>query len=70
MDMDWRFTDPCLYYKWTEQGLDIAVSWIDDNLIVGNEANVAQTKADQMDQFDCKDCGELNERLGNKNTKL
>ena len=42
------------------------VSWIDNNLIVGNETVVAETKKDLMDRFECKDCGKLNKYVGCK----
>ena len=27
--------DPCLYYKWSDAGLIVWTSWIDDNLVMG-----------------------------------
>jgi hypothetical protein len=60
-------SDPCLYYKWTENnGLVIIVSWIDDNLIVGSEAAVLEAKKDMMNRFECDDCGEIREYIGCK----
>ena len=29
--------DPCMYYSWTQWGLVIIISWIDDNMIVGSK---------------------------------
>lgn len=58
--------DPCLYFKWTQDGLAIMASWIDDNLIVGNEKVVLATKNDLMSRFECEDCGEITEYVGCK----
>ena len=58
--------DPCLYYKWTDNGLVMTVSWIDDNLIVGCEKAVLDTKAELMKRFECEDCGEMQEYIGCK----
>jgi Reverse transcriptase (RNA-dependent DNA polymerase) len=32
--------DPCLYYKWTDDGLVLWKSWVDDLLGIGSKANV------------------------------
>ncbi len=66
MEMEQSNADPCLYYKWTENGLALMVSWIDNNLIVRNEKVAEETKAKLMDRFDCSDEGELKEFVGNK----
>ncbi len=42
------------------------VSWIDDNLIVGNEKVATETKKNLMGQFDCSDEGELKKFVGKK----
>ena len=70
MDMKRSTADPCLYYDWTELGLVLIVSWIDDNLIMGTKEAVAKTKHELMSRFDCKDCGELDEYVGCRITKL
>ncbi len=57
-------TDPCLYYDWTDLGLVIILSWIDNILIVGSKQAVAMTKHKMMSRFECKDCGELDEYVG------
>ncbi len=36
--------DPCLYFKWMDDRLAIAMSCIDDNLIIGCEKAVLKTK--------------------------
>ncbi len=66
MKMERSNVDPCLYYKWTENGLALMVSWINDNLIVGNEKIAEETKANLMARFDCSDEGEVKEFVGNK----
>ena len=66
MKMERSTADPCLYFKWTEHGLVLIISWIDDNLILGSEKAVQETKDDLMSRFDCEDCGELNEYVGCK----
>ena len=40
MDKKRSTADPCLYFEWAENGLVIIVSWIDDNLIIGNSEAV------------------------------
>ena len=42
------------------------VSWIDDNLIMGNEKVALETKRNLMDCFDCSDKEELKKFVGNK----
>ena len=54
MGMQRSTADPCLYYDWTDLGLVIILSWIDDNLIVGNKQAVAVTKQELMSRFDCE----------------
>ena len=58
--------DPCLYYSWTQHGLVLIVSWIDDNLIVGTKAGIAEVKSKFMKCFDCTECGDLDEYVGLK----
>ena len=70
MKMERSTADPCLYFKWTDLGLVVLISWIDDNLIVGSEEAVTQVKKDLMDRFDCEDCGDLDEYVGCKITRL
>jgi len=58
--------DPCLYYKWTEHGLVVWISWVDDCLVCGSEEGVRIAKAQMMKQFECEDVGELKEYIGCK----
>ena len=53
--------DPCLYFKWGDNGLSIIASWIDDNIIIGHEKSVTDAKKELMSQFECEDCGEMKE---------
>ena len=69
MGMQRSTADPCLYYDWTDLGLVIILSWIDDNLIVGSKQAVSVTKQELMSRFDCEDCGELDEYVGCRLTR-
>ncbi len=66
MEMEQSNTDLCLYYNWTENGLALMVSWIYDNLFVGNEKIAEERKAKLMARIKCSDEGELKEFVGNK----
>ena len=70
MQMKRSKADPCLYYQWNALGLVMIVSWIDDNLIIGNGANMKNIKHELMERFDCEDCGVFDELLGCKITSL
>ena len=58
--------DPCLYYKHTDNGLVIWLSWVDDCLCIGPSIEVMKAKKDMMNLFDCEDVGEFNEYVGCK----
>jgi len=58
--------DPCLRYKWTEHGLSLWTSHVDDNLNVGSEENVKKAKELMSQQFECSDQGPIQEYLGCK----
>jgi hypothetical protein len=58
--------DPCLYFRWTVDGLVIWISWVDDCLTVGKDEGVYNAKASMMNLFDCDDVGELKEYVGCK----
>ncbi len=47
--------DPYSYHNWTNKGLVLMASWIDDNLIVGSDEAVSETKQKFMGLFDFKD---------------
>ncbi len=56
--------DPCLYHQFSEDGLVLIVSWIDNNLIIKSKKAVEKAKKMLMQKFDCKDCGDLEEYVG------
>ena len=58
--------DPCLYYKWGDEGLALWISWVDDCLVAGPESVVTKEKAKMKQLFDCDDIGELQEYVGCK----
>ena len=59
--------DPCLYFKW-EDGtrLNIWLSWVDDLLNLGKEADVNRSCEELKKHFDCDDLGKLEEYVGCK----
>ena len=59
-------TDPCLYWKWTQNGLLIWLSWVDDCLCIGPKEEVMKSKTELTTLFDCDDVGEFNEYVGCK----
>ncbi len=69
MKMKRSTADPCLYHRWTDNGLVLMASWIDDNLIVGSDEAVAKTTNKLMGLFECKDCGKLKDYVGCKITR-
>ena len=64
MEMTQSTADPCLYFKWTSDGLAMILSWIDDNLIIGLETAVLKVKKDLMSRFECDGCGEMLKYIG------
>ncbi len=64
MKMKRSMADPCLYHRWTDNGLVLMASWIDDNLIVGSNEVVVKTKNKLMGLFNCKDCIKLEKYVG------
>lgn len=59
--------DPCLYYKWTENGsLLMWMSWVDDCFLIGPKDEVMKLKQQIMNAVDCDDGGELTEYVGCK----
>ena len=45
------------------------MSWIDDNLIIGNPEAVKIAKEQLTSRFECEECGELSECVGYKITR-
>ena len=58
--------DPCLNFKWTDNGLTVWLSWVDDNIAGGKSIDVKKAVKDMEDRFDCEHLGEMNEYLGCK----
>ena len=58
--------DPCLFFKWTEKGLILWVTWVDDCLMCGKKEGVLAAKKQLMDRYDCDEIGELKEYIGCK----
>jgi hypothetical protein len=56
--------DPFLYYKWTDEGPIMCLSWVDDCFITGPEGAALKLKMDMMTTVDCDDGGELKECVG------
>ena len=56
--------DPCLYYKWEQQGISIWMSWVDDMHVTG--VNVMENKEELKKRFNCEDVGDVNEYVGCK----
>ena len=51
--------DSCLYFRKTDKGLVLIISWIDDLLIAGPKELVLETKELMKEYFECDDIGEL-----------
>ena len=60
--------DPCLFFKWTQEGPILWVSWIDDLMIVTpkTEDLMEDEKNAFKERFDCDDNGEIHEYVGCK----
>ena len=57
-------SDPCIYYKWTKNGLLMWISWIDDMLCIGCHEDAERSKNEFMKLFPCDDVGEFKEYVG------
>jgi hypothetical protein len=56
---------PCLYVKWAATGaLLVWLSWVDDCLLTGPEAELMLLKQEFMKQGECEDDGEISEFVG------
>lgn len=58
--------DACLHFKWTEEGLNVWTSHVDDCLNIGSDAMITKAKQLLSEQFECDEGGEFNEYLGCK----
>ena len=46
-------TDPCLNYKWPDNGLVVWFSWVDDNGCAGCSTNVKRAVTEMRNRFEC-----------------
>jgi hypothetical protein len=53
--------DACLYFKWTQSGLVIFISWVNDMLCCGKYEAVQDAKQSLFKEFECNELGELKE---------
>lgn len=58
--------DPCLFYKWTKEGLILWISFIDDLCGAGPILPLLQSKDEVMNIFDCDEVGPIKEYVGCK----
>jgi hypothetical protein len=58
--------DPCVYYRWTKDGLNIWASWVDDLLSCGTKSDVDEGRQALKQFFKLDEVGELNEYVGCK----
>jgi hypothetical protein len=58
--------DPCVYFKWTNEGLMIWSSWVDDLLSCGDKAEVQKGREALKKHFELDEVGELKEYVGCK----
>jgi hypothetical protein len=67
MGFKYNRVDPCLYYKWTDEGLKIWASWVDDCLHIGaSKESVLKSKDVLTNKLECDDNGEMKEYVGVK----
>ena len=67
MDYKYNRVDPCVYYKWTDDGLLIWASWVDDLLNIGpKKTKVLESVEELKAKVECDDTGELKEYVGCK----
>jgi hypothetical protein len=58
--------DPCLNFKWTEKGLNVWFTWVDDNVSGGKPDDVKEAVKDMRSHFECDYLGPMKEYLGCK----
>ena len=58
--------DPCVYFRWSENGLMIWSSWVDDLLSGGHKNDVDEGREKLKTHFDLDEIGELKEYVGCK----
>jgi hypothetical protein len=55
--------DPCVYFEWTQNGLTIWASWVDDLMSGGPKNDVLQGREALKQYFDLDEVGELQEYI-------
>jgi hypothetical protein len=59
--------DPCLYFRWDEDGeLCMWLTWIDYCVVIGNESIVARESSKLMSLFKCEDIGPVEEYISSQ----
>ena len=58
--------DPCVYFRWTDNGLNLWASWVDDLLSCGRKKDIEQGRKAIKQHFDLDEIGELKEYVGCK----
>ena len=58
--------DPCVYYKWTKNGICLWTSWVDDLLSIGKEKDVIEGREKLKKYFSLDEVGEVSEYVGCK----
>jgi Reverse transcriptase (RNA-dependent DNA polymerase) len=58
--------DPCLFYKWSDHGLYLWISYIDNLAGAGSKNAVLHSKKLITQIFECDEVGEMNEYVGCK----
>ena len=58
--------DPCVYFRWTKNGINIWASWVDDLLSCGHNHDVHEGRKAIKQYFDLDEIGELKEYVGCK----
>ena len=64
MGFDRSKADPCLYFAWTQFGLILFLSYIDDMILMGNKDGVMHFREIFKGKVDVDDIGPLDEYLG------
>ena len=59
-------SDPCLFYKWTDDKLVVFLLWVDDCLVAGPEQLVTENTTEFRKLYDTTDEGEMTEYVGCK----
>ena len=49
--------DSCLHFMWTESGLLVWLSWVDDFFVIGPHGRVLIAKSELKAEVDCDDVG-------------